>query len=252
MKNKVKFKKTITHCLIISVIILTISIIINISEYHSYSKNYNNKLSQIINYITSTNTNINENDLIKILNEEETNNYTLYKYGIDLKKDSAILKNVKTHNKYLIINFIFLSISLITLIYSFIKYTLDKDKELNNISKYIEEINNKNYSLKIDELSEDELSILKNEVYKVTILLKEQAENSKKDKLNLKKSLEDISHQLKTPLTSILIMLDSLIDNPNMKESQKQEYIISIKREIININFLVHSLLKLSNLILIL
>ena len=56
--------------------------------------------------------------------------------------------------------------------------------------------------LQIDSISEDELSILKNEIYKTTIMLKEAAENSSKDKLNLKKSLEDISHQLKTPLTS--------------------------------------------------
>ena len=49
-------------------------------------------------------------------------------------------------------------------------------------------------------------------------MLKEAAENSSKDKLNLKKSLEDISHQLKTPLTSILVMLDNIIEDSNMEE----------------------------------
>ena len=39
-------------------------------------------------------------------------------------------------------------------------------------------------------------------------------------------SVEDISHQLKTPLTSITIMLDNLKDNPNMEEKTKQKIYI--------------------------
>ena len=47
----------------------------------------------------------------------------------------------------------------------------------------------------INENSEDELSNLKNELYKSTVMLKEESEISKKDKDNLKMSVEDISHQ---------------------------------------------------------
>ena len=60
-------------------------------------------------------------------------------------------------------------------------------------------------------------------------MLKEQAENSLNDKVNLKNSLSDISHQLKTPLTSITIMLDNLKDNPNMEEKTKQKFIYIIR-----------------------
>lgn len=97
-------------------------------------------------------------------------------------------------------------------------------------------------------MSEDELSILKNEIYKTTVMLKENAENSNKEKLELKDSLSDISHQLKTPLTSILIMLDNLIDDPQMDENIREDFIRDIKREINSINFLVQSILKLSKL----
>ena len=58
---------------------------------------------------------------------------------------------------------------------------------------------------------EDELSLLKNELYKITVMLKEQTELLKKDKINLKDSISDISHQLKTPLTSISILLDDSV-----------------------------------------
>lgn len=142
----------------------------------------------------------------------------------------------------------FIIILSIILLSIFLKYNYSKDKKLQEITKYLEQINNKNYKLDIEDNTEDELSILKNEIYKTTVMLKEMAENLNKDKLYLKDSLQDISHQLKTPLTSITILLDNILDNPNMDSKTRQEFIKNIKREIININFLVNSLLKLSKL----
>ena len=130
----------------------------------------------------------------------------------------------------------------------FLYFNKKKDKEINKITKCIEEINRRNYKLEIDDISEDELSILKNEIYKTTIMLKEAAENSNKEKLELKDSLSDISHQLKTPLTSILLILDNLIDDPEMDKDIRENFIKDIKREINVINFLVQSILKLSKL----
>ena len=92
------------------------------------------------------------------------------------------------------------------------------------------------------------MSNLKNELYKITVMLKEESENSKKDKENLKISVQDISHQLKTPLTSITIMLDNLKESPNMDENTKQKFIFEISKQIEWINWLVISMLKLSKL----
>lgn len=127
-------------------------------------------------------------------------------------------------------------------------YLKRRDKKIKQITKYINEIKTKKYELNIDENSEDELSNLKNELYKITIMLKEESEISKKDKENLKISVEDISHQLKTPLTSITIMLDNLKENPNMDENTKQKFIFEISKQIDWINWLVISMLKLSKL----
>lgn len=77
-------------------------------------------------------------------------------------------------------------------------------------------------------------------------MLRELADNSINDKIELKKALKAISHQLKTPLTSIIILLDNILDNPNMDAKTKEDFIINIKRETLNINFLVQTMLKLS------
>ena len=101
----------------------------------------------------------------------------------------------------------FLIIIIASLFILYFRYNYKRKNDIKDIIKYIEQINRRNYELEIDTISEDELSILKNEIYKTAVMLKEAALNSNKDKLNLKKSLEDISHQLKTPLTSILVLL---------------------------------------------
>ena len=77
-------------------------------------------------------------------------------------------------------------------------------------------------------------------------MLREQADNSVKDKKELKKAIDDISHQLKTPLTSILINIDNITDNADIDNKQKEKFIKEIKRETYNIKSLVETLLKLS------
>ena len=247
MENKVKLKKYLIDTFIISMCLLVIFLIINIYEYNIYNKNFNNMISAIIVKLKEEYPSISEEEIMEIINSKDnTENNILEKYGIDISKDAIIQENEKSYNRFLILNFSFLLMAILILLVIFLRYDRKKDKDIKQITKYIEEINKKNYTLHIDEISEDELSILKNEIYKTTIMLKESAENSLKDKLELKESLEDISHQLKTPLTSILIILDNLIDNEDMDVQTREEFIRDIKREVSNINFFVQAMLKLS------
>lgn len=247
MKNKVYYKNyLIKFCVIVATLIL-ISVILNVLEYRIYTNNFNNNINSIISTISKKYPEISKEEVIEILNsneKDETN--ILNKYGIDIKTSSAVQENEKAHYKFILISSIVMLAFAILIIYVFILYNKKQDKEIKAIIKLVENINKRNYSMKIDDISEDELSILKNEIYKTMIELKEAAENSMKDKNELKKSLEDISHQIKTPLTSIMIMLDNLIDDPNMDEETKQYFIREIKRNVNNISFLVQSILKLS------
>ena len=104
------------------------------------------------------------------------------------------------------------------------------------------------YSLQIDENSEDELSVLDNQIYRTAVKFREQAENSRKEKENLQKSLQDISHQLKTPLTSIIVMVENILDDDDMSLEIRREFLCDIKHNTSTISFLVQSLLTLSKL----
>lgn len=247
MKNKIELKKYIISTLIVFICLFVLFLFLNIYEYKTYTKNFNNKISAIINVIKKDYPKITDKEIIKIINNDtlKTNDF-FNKYGIDVNNKSILIKNDRDYHKFLVINLSFLTITVVILLIIYIRYNYKKEKDIKDIIKCIEQINKKNYEIQIDSISEDELSILKNEIYKTTIMLKEAAENSSKDKLNLKKSLEDISHQLKTPLTSILVMLDNIIEDSNMEEKIRNDFIVDIKRNVLNINFLVQSLLKLS------
>ena len=247
MKNKIELKKYLKVALILSIFLLIIFVIINIIAYRKYTVNFNNKINQIVISLTEKYPLLTEDEIVEILNEKNTVRSDIFnKYGISMDKDSIILNNDNIFICFTILNILCVVILIFLLLIIFFKYNGKKDKELRDITNYIEQINKKNYELKIDSISEDELSILKNEIYKTTIMLKESAENSKLDKNNLKKALEDISHQIKTPLTSILIMLENLIDDPKMDPTIRNDIIKDIKREVININFFVQAILKLS------
>lgn len=247
MKNNVKLKRYFVITFLVSICLLVLFLIINIFEYRTYTKNFNNKISQLVGAIQEKYPMVSENEIIEMLNNDKNSESEIFeKYGIDVDKTSILIENNKNYHTFLVLNMSFMIIVIILLVIIFLLYNKKKEKDIKNITKYIEEINKKNYELQIDSISEDELSILKNEIYKTTVMLKEAAENSNIDKINLKKSLEDISHQLKTPLTSILIMLDNLIDEPDMENSTREDFIRDIKREVVNINFLIQAILKLS------
>ena len=247
MKNKIRLKQYIISTFIVSICLFVLFLALNIYEYKTYTNNFNNKIGAIINVIKDKYPEITDKEIAEIINSDEfeTNDF-FTKYGIDINNKSILIKNDKDYHIFLVINMSFLAITIIILLILYIRYNQKKENDIKDIIKCIEQINKKNYELQIDSISEDELSILKNEIYKTTIMLKESAENSNKDKINLKKSLEDISHQLKTPLTSILVMLDNIIEDPDMDINIRNDFVRDIKRNVVNINFLVQALLQLS------
>lgn len=237
----------------LTILMIFTCIVISMQTYSQYKKISvitNEKISEIIEYIIKENPSIDTKKIIQILNSNEykVGEEELKKYGINIEEINSIIavrKQMKTNIILNIILIVLFSVLYMAIIFIYLK---QRDKKINQITQYINEIKNRKYDLNINENSEDELSNLKNELYKITIMLKEESEISRQDKEKIKMSVEDISHQLKTPLTSIMIMLDNLKDNPNMDEDTKQKFIFEISKQVDWINWLVISILKLSRL----
>lgn len=232
--------------IIINYVVLLISVvIITYFDYVKYSNLVNGFVNTVIYEIKKDYPNYDESKIIKLINLSEYEDTLLNNYGFS-KSDISVLysfKNSFIHS--LFINLIFMVlISLIFFVIILFNRKKEK-KELNEIVEYIKDINKGNYDLKLTNNKESMYSILKNEIYTTTVMLKEKAENELKDKLSVKDSLTNISHQLKTPLTSISLLVDNLCDNNVSPEIQK-EFLEDIKFQVKNINYLIIQLLKLS------
>ena len=94
---------------------------------------------------------------------------------------------------------------------------------------------------------EGELSILKSHIYKVTRMLSEQGAVLHEDKAKLTNAISDISHQLKTPLTSMMVMADLLRDK-QLDNEKRAEFTRNLQVQLKRMEWLVSSLLKLSKI----
>lgn len=92
---------------------------------------------------------------------------------------------------------------------------------------------------------EGALSALKNDIYTLAVMKSEQAEVLQTEKNKLADSLADIAHQLKTPLTSMLLMMDLLESAPPEKQ---KEFFDGIRKNLIHTEWLVTTLLKMAKL----
>lgn len=132
-------------------------------------------------------------------------------------------------------------------IITFLLFTKWRYKELEKLSGYLRQIAGGDFHLDVRDNDEGELSILKNEIYKVTKMLAEHGEVLKRDKAKLTDAISDIAHQLKTPLTSMTIMVDLLRDK-NLADDERIKFSRSLQMQLERMEWLVSSLLKLSKI----
>ena len=236
--------------IILGIIVIMLSTgtfwVINNIQYRKYLKIVNAKIDNIISEVIEKYPDITEEEVLEILKKNETpESSVLEKYGYtpDISYIKTLGEQIETNKKQniaLVIIFGTVSLGI------YLIYVITQEKKIAEINEYIKQINNKNYILKIEENDNGELSKLRNELYKTTVLLKETAEISEKEKENLSTAIADISHQLKTPLTSIRIMLDNIQDNPDMEKAVRDDFLADISKQIDWISSLVVSLLKIA------
>lgn len=118
--------------------------------------------------------------------------------------------------------------------------------DIEELNTYLEKVLSDDDPPEILDIEEGELSILKSNIYKVTTKLKYQKELLKQDKVTLATAMADISHQLKTPLTSMMVMNDLLKSEEDGEK--REEFLKTQSDQLDRMNWLIQTLLKLSKL----
>lgn len=126
-------------------------------------------------------------------------------------------------------------------------FTWWRYREIDKLSGYLQKISNGDFQLDVRDNTEGELSLLKSQIYKVTNMLSEHGTLLREDKEKLTDAISDISHQLKTPLTSMMVMADLLRDN-RLDGAKRSEFTRNLRVQLERMDWLVSSLLKLSKI----
>jgi signal transduction histidine kinase len=128
----------------------------------------------------------------------------------------------------------------------FLVFTKARYKSIAKLSEQIDLVLHNSDHLFIGETNEGELSILQSEITKMTLRIREQNDALKREKEHLAESMADIAHQLRTPLTSVNLILSLLENSPDEKE--RKAMIRETKELFVQMDWLLASLLKLSRL----
>ena len=127
-----------------------------------------------------------------------------------------------------------------------VRYQRGVSAQVAGLSAYLRRIDAGDYALDVRDNGEGSFSLLKNDLYKVTVRLREQAELLQKDKTALSNLIADISHQIKTPLTSLGVLADLLVEDP--PEADRRVFVERLRAQLGRIQWLVTALLKLARL----
>lgn len=129
---------------------------------------------------------------------------------------------------------------------AFFAFTKTRYKKIAEISNKIDLVLHNAEQLYIGESDEGELSILHSEITKMTSRIREQNEGLKKEKEHLADSLADIAHQLRTPLTSVNLILSLSANEPD--EAKRKAFLREAEELLVRMDWLLTSLLKISRL----
>lgn len=121
-----------------------------------------------------------------------------------------------------------------------ILYIKKREERISAITTQLQKLNNNDYSFDLDAYVEGEVARLQSEIHKTTVNVRQMNLLLIDQAKVMVESLEDISHQLKTPLASLLILNE--LQDPN------GELVMKSNTQIQRLNYLVQSLLKIAKL----
>lgn len=255
-----KNKQAVKSLLLIGVV-LVVSVVTYISWISWYTHKYKNMENTYIRCIMENVINqypdLDMEEIAIILNKSYSE---LESSTTSEEFDSILRKNGITDNTFyikdmsdirnvnIIVSTSIIGVMSVLFIICFYIYLRRRKNAIVQLQDYMDKISRGNYELEINDNSEDELSSLKNSLYKIMVYMKEQADSARVKKVMLAQSVSDISHQLKTPLTSTQILLDNLNDNPDMEYATRKKFIYEALNQVNGMSWMIVTMLKLSRI----
>ncbi len=218
---------------------------------HQYKKEFVKSNGYMISALLKKHPELEDEVITSILSGQgsfEEGKAILEKYGLDESGTLDYLEHF--HNlqtEIIIMTFLIITSIFILLSFFYWRFLYVQNRQLNSLSEYMGQVLNGKYNLDVKDYEEGNISTLKNDVYKLTVKLKEGRDQSLQDKKELEQILSDISHQIRTPLTSMYVIND-LLSKDDIDPKTKQQFLEKDRIQLERIEWLVTTLLKMSRL----
>ena len=234
--------------LLVAIILLTIFTIYYIQK--NYKESLYDYTNQVIAKIVEEYPEQEEKIIQDIfLNSQESHEKVediLSKYGFNAENIDIENTQFEIIYKLIILFSIFFILATLGVICIYTIYIRKQNQKLKDLDAYCKEILKGNYIIDLKEQDESDFSKLKNDIYDMTIMLKEKNSLLEKNNKDIEKLIADISHQLKTPLTSLNLINDILYTD--LPEEKKKEFLDSSQKELEKINWLIKTVLNIAKL----
>lgn len=247
-----EIRKLATVLLAVSIAALLFCNLIMAAYRSNQNREYTLAVAALVGSVIEAYPQASEENLIRVLNQAggaKVGEQLLRQYGVFADSGNDTFAGQKQRTDLLQWGVNLLVAALAAVIMGVVFFYLGRRQErLRGMCNYMEELVRGSYGLEIQDNGDDELSGLKNEVYKLTVFLREQARQAAANRRALADSVADISHQLKTPLTSVMVLVDNLSESDEMPEDTRRRFLTEITRQLSGVTWLVSTLLKLSRL----
>ncbi len=235
-------------------ILLIVIILLIIFTIHYIQKNYkeslynytNQVIAKIIEKYPEQEEEIIQDIFLNSLESNESVEDILSKYGFSTENIDTENTQFEIIYKLIILFSILFIITTLGVICIYTIYIRKQNQKLKDLDTYCKEILKGNYIIDLKEQDESDFSKLKNDIYDMTIMLKEKNSLLEKNNKDFEKLIADISHQLKTPLTSLNLINDILYTD--LPDEKKKEFLDGSQKELEKINWLIKTILNIAKL----
>lgn len=252
---KNNFLKQFSLLWLINIIVLmaVLNIFINIS-FDKIKSNYISESYALIGALSNTHS-IQEDKIASVftqgtkIEDYKAGKQIMATYGYKEDMDIKLIPNVNKSyeslklrvNILIILSIIMLY--LITLLF-YRKINIYIEKLNQGIKKVIEG----DFSLRFSFIGEDSFSVLAHNFNQMAERLENALKELTKEKFFLKDTLANISHQLKTPITSMNLFTEALINNSSMDKNEIEKIGCKMRSSLYSMEWLIKKLLKLAKI----
>lgn len=250
--SNVEVKGFIRNYLILFTITIVFSIGISFVSINIIKNKVVENNQAIIGSIVAANPSF-EKEIINIITQEKsTKNLNL---GKDILNKYNYNKNISLNNEPIIksslpkiirLNALFIVVIFLVIILMVMVYFKNFYNDIKDMTDYVyHSSEGRDFEMK-KRNQEGQIGLLKTELLKMTNILKEKVDLLNKEKVFLNDTISDISHQLKTPMTSLIILNDLMYGD--ISKETKHEFLNKIKSQLTRMEWLIKSMLKLSKI----